>query len=165
MSYIIYADVESLIKKIDGCANNPENSSTTETGVYIPCGYSVPTIWVFDGIENKHTLYRKKDYMKKLCESFGGHEKNIIDFEKKNVTFKKGRTKVTCKVCYICQKRILKVLCKSINYWKVRDHCYYRRKYRGAAYIICNLLFNVPNEIPIGFHNCLNDDYHFIIKE
>ena len=30
MSYIIYADMESLIKKIDRCANNPENSSTTE---------------------------------------------------------------------------------------------------------------------------------------
>ena len=26
MLYIIYADIESLIKKIDGCANNPENS-------------------------------------------------------------------------------------------------------------------------------------------
>ena len=30
MPYIIYADIESLIKKIDGCANNPENSSTTK---------------------------------------------------------------------------------------------------------------------------------------
>ena len=28
--YIIYADIESLIKKIDGCANNPEKSSTTK---------------------------------------------------------------------------------------------------------------------------------------
>ena len=24
MPYIIYADIESLIKKIDGCANNPQ---------------------------------------------------------------------------------------------------------------------------------------------
>ena len=23
--YIIYADIESLIKKIDGCVNNPKN--------------------------------------------------------------------------------------------------------------------------------------------
>ena len=28
MSCIIYTDIESLIKKIDGCANNSENSST-----------------------------------------------------------------------------------------------------------------------------------------
>ena len=29
MPYIIHADIESAIKKIDRCANNPENSSTT----------------------------------------------------------------------------------------------------------------------------------------
>ena len=30
MPYIVYADIESLIKKIDRCVNNPENSSTTK---------------------------------------------------------------------------------------------------------------------------------------
>ena len=30
MQFIINADMESLIKKIDGCANNPEYSSTTK---------------------------------------------------------------------------------------------------------------------------------------
>ena len=39
MLYIIYADIGSLVKKIDGCANNPENSSTTKIGEHIPCGY------------------------------------------------------------------------------------------------------------------------------
>ena len=39
MPYIIYADIESLIKKIDGFANNPENSSATKIGEHIPCGY------------------------------------------------------------------------------------------------------------------------------
>ena len=39
MPYIIYADIESLIKKIDGFANNPENSSATKIGEYIACGY------------------------------------------------------------------------------------------------------------------------------
>ena len=28
-------------------------------------------------------------------------------------------------VCYICGKRILKKLSKSIIYWKVKDHCSY----------------------------------------
>ena len=37
MSCIIYADAEYLIKKIDGCANNPEKSSTTKIGEHIPC--------------------------------------------------------------------------------------------------------------------------------
>ena len=36
--HIIYADIESLIKKINGCANNPEKSSTIKIGEHIPSG-------------------------------------------------------------------------------------------------------------------------------
>ena len=69
MVCIIFADIESLIKKIDGCANNPENFSTTILGEHIPCGYSLSIIWAFDHIGNKHTLYRGKDCIKKyFCQ-------------------------------------------------------------------------------------------------
>ena len=44
------------------------------------------------------------------------------------------------------------------------DNCHYADKYRGAAHSICNLKFNVPNEIPVVFHGS-NYEYHFIIKE
>ena len=54
---------------------------------------------------------------------------------------------------------------KTITYWKVRDHFHYTAKYRGAAHSICNLKFNVPDEIPVVFHNGSNYDYHLIIKE
>ena len=63
MPYIIFADIESLIKKIDECASSPEKSSTKKIGEHIPCGYSMSTIWAFDYIENKHTLYRGKGCM------------------------------------------------------------------------------------------------------
>ena len=62
MLYIIYADIESLIKKkIGGCENNPEKSSTTKIGDHIHCGYSMSTICGFDHKEEKHTFYRGKD--------------------------------------------------------------------------------------------------------
>ena len=60
MPYIIYSDIESLIRKINGCANNPENSSSTNIGQHIPRGYLISIIWGFDQIENKHTVYRGK---------------------------------------------------------------------------------------------------------
>ena len=41
---------------------------------------------------------------------------------------------------------------KSINYWKVRDHCHCTGKYRGVAHSICNLRFNMLYEIPVVFH-------------
>ena len=36
--------IESIIKKIDGFANNPEKSLTTKLGEHIPCQYSKSTI-------------------------------------------------------------------------------------------------------------------------
>ena len=44
-------------------------------------------------------------------------------------------------------------------------HCHYTGKYRGTTRTICKLRFNVSNEITIAFHDGLNYDYHFIIKE
>ena len=69
------------------------------------------------------------------------------------------------KVCYICGKRSLKKLSKSINYRKVRDHQHYTRKDRDAADSTCNLKFNLLNKIPVLFHNGSNYDYHFIINK
>ena len=45
----------------------------------------MPTILAFGHIENKYTLYRRKDCMKKLCESLSEHKINIIDFEKQKM--------------------------------------------------------------------------------
>ena len=50
-------------------------------------------------------------------------------------------------------------------YRKVRDHCHYTGKFRGAAHSICNLRYKVPHEIPVKFHNGSSYDYHHIIKE
>ena len=46
-----------MIKRIDGFKNNFEKSSTINLGKHIPFGYSMFTIWTFDGIENKRDLY------------------------------------------------------------------------------------------------------------
>ena len=56
--FIIYADLECLIEKIDGCKNNPENSSATKVSEHIPLGFSISAISSFKSIENKHDVYR-----------------------------------------------------------------------------------------------------------
>ena len=67
--------------------------------------------------------------------------------------------------CYIWGKLILEKLAKNKNYRKVRDHCRYKDKYRGAGHSICNLKFNVPNKIPVLFQNGSNYYYNFIRKK
>ena len=66
--------------------------------------------------------------------------------------------------CYFCRKKIIKMFAEDKNQRKVIDHCNFTGKYRGTTYSICNLRFNVPNEILVVFHNASSYDYHFIIK-
>ena len=124
MPYIIYAGIESLIRKIDGSANNPENVSTTKIREYISCRYSFSTIWGFDHIEDKHTLYHEKNCMEKFCTSLREHTKNKIDSEKRkmlSLTKEELKLHQDTKLCYICGKRILKKLSKIINYQKLSE--------------------------------------------
>ena len=72
------------------------------------------------------------------------------------------------KVCHICKRWF----CYDENkekefklYEKVRDHCHYTGKFRGAAHSICNLEHKVTKKIPVVFHNGSSYDYYFIIKQ
>ena len=67
--FIIYADRESIIEKIDRCKNNPENLSTSKVSEHIPSGFLMSTTSSFRSIENKHDVYRGKDYMKNFVNS------------------------------------------------------------------------------------------------
>ena len=53
LPFIIYADLECLLKKIDTCYNNPDFSSTTKINQHIPSGYSIYTNCSFDKSNNK----------------------------------------------------------------------------------------------------------------
>ena len=66
MQYIIYVDIESLIQKMDNHKNNLQQQKWKK---YIPCAQSISTIWGFDHIENRHSLCRRKEYMRRFCES------------------------------------------------------------------------------------------------
>ena len=92
--------------------------------------------------------------MKRFCTSLRDHAKNIIDFEKKKMltlTKEELKSHQGAKVCYICGKRFLNKFVNDSNYQKVRNHCHYTSKYKGAVHSIWNLKFNAPNEIPVFF--------------
>ena len=103
--------------------------------------------------------------MKKFSKDLSEHVSKIINYEKKNMILLTAEEKIyhnKQKICYICKKEFNNNDKKND---KVRDHCHYTGKYRGAAHNICNLRYKVPKEIPIVFHNGSIYDYHFIIKE
>ena len=103
--------------------------------------------------------------MKKFCKDLKEHATRIINYEKKKIIPLTKEEKINYndqQICYICKEEFDK---SDKKHHKVRDHCHYTGKYRGAAHNICNLRYKVPKEIPIVFHNGSTYDKHFIIKE
>ena len=63
---------------------------------------------------------------------------------------------------------------KSTNCWicngllgedRVRDHCHFTGKFRGAAHNICNLKFKKPKFTPVFFHNLSGYDSHLFVTK
>ena len=74
MPYIIYTDIESLIRKIDRCANHPEKSSTMKIGKHIPCG-----------LPEKEKLFNYLN-LEEITDADYMHGKRVYkDFEMKNL--------------------------------------------------------------------------------
>ena len=53
---------------------------------------------------------------------------------------------------------------KYKNRKKVKNHCHYTGKFRGAAHSKCNLNYKIPNNIPIIIHN-VSYDTRFIMNQ
>ena len=78
---------------------------------------------------------------------------------------KKNHMKIKKFVIYVKKNFVLIKIKEFKLKKKVRDHCHYTGKYRGAAHSICNLRYKITKEIPVVFHNGSTYDYHFIIKQ
>ena len=167
LPFVIYADLECLLEKMSTCQNNPNKSSTIKINKHTPSGYSIFTSCSFDESKNKINYYRGDDCMKKFFKNLRENATKIINYEKKKIiptilTTKEEICYNKQKICYICKSEFNN---NDKKQQKVKDHCHYTGKYRGAAHNICNLRYKVPKEIPVVFHNGSTYDYHFIIKE
>ena len=171
MSFTIYADLECLLIKQQSCQNNPNEFYTERKVMHEPCGYALTLVISFDSKQNKHNFYRGKDCIKRFCSDLKQFGTKIINYEGKvmiPLTDKENKFYEEQEKCHICQKEF----CYDKNekkkfklYQKVRDHCHYTGKFRGAAHSICNLRYKVPQEIPVKINNDSKYDYHFSIKE
>ena len=112
------ADLGCIIEKIEGYKYNPETSSTTEVSEHIQSGFSMPAIFLFRSIENKHDIYSGKDFMKKFCDSLREHPMKIINFKKKKWSYyqKISKNHIKMQKFVIFVKKNLKT-----NIWKIKN--------------------------------------------
>ena len=76
------------------CKNNPEKSSSTKANDHIPSGFSMSTISSLRSIENKHDVYRGKDYMKNFFEFLREHAMKILILKRKKIKLLKKSRKL-----------------------------------------------------------------------
>ena len=133
-----------MLEKISTCHNNHKNSLTTNIKKHTASGYSLLTHCSFDLTKNKLDSYRGKVFVRIL-----EHTTKIINYEKKGIiplTDEENKCYKKQKICYICKKGF-STDDDNKKYHKVRDHCPYTGKCRGAAHSICNLKVTCATKI------------------
>ena len=99
--------------------------------------------------KNKLDCYKGEDCMEKFCKDLREHAMKIINYEKKEMiplTIEENEYYEMQKVCYICKKKLILIKMMKILNHKVRDHCHYTEKFRGAAHSICNSRYKTPKK-------------------
>ena len=172
--FVVCADFECFTKPLNSCQPNPNNSFTQEYQKHEPSGYCL-YLKGLDGINDnyKPIVYKKKSEDDNISEKFIKHLKikahSIYRKYYKNpkplkLSPEEGKDFKSAKVCHICEKEVL-VCKKTGEIFKVRDHCHFTRRYRGAAHNKCNLNCRKPLFLPVVFRNLQGYDSHLFIKQ
>ena len=151
-SFIIYADLECILKKEQSCQNNPENSYTERNAKHKPSGYSCSLICSFDKTKNIYNFYRGKDCNERFCKNVKELAIEISNYKEQEIiplTDKELKFYERQKVCHICKKWFCYDKDEDSEFKlfrKVKDHCHFTGKFRGAAHNVCNLRYKVPKK-------------------
>ena len=163
--FVIYADFESCIKSIHTCDLNPENSYTKQYQKHKPISFYY-YIKCFDSkvsLPIKERSYTGKNAERVFLKYLEEDIKIIANIPEKEIIFgekEKERHNEETR-CWIFKEEFDD---KNKNKEKVKDHCHYTGRYRGAAHNECNLNYRNPNFMPVVFHNLSGYDSHLFIK-
>ena len=158
--FMIYADAECLIKSIHTCSPNPQNSYTKKCQKHEPVSFSYYIKCFDDSVyEPRLRGYTGEDVMDIFVKWIEQDVKEIANIPKVDMVFREEECELFNKEtkCWICKEDLT-------NEDKVRDHCHYTGRYRGAAHNSCNLKYKKPEFIPVVFHYLSGYDSHLFIK-
>ncbi|CAH3188041.1 unnamed protein product, partial [Porites evermanni] len=163
--FVVYADFECFTKPMNSCSPNPKDSYNYNYQKHEPSGFC----FYAKGIVNKRIkpiIYTKKSddedvakvFVEKLTEMTKGIYEDFYRKPKPLVMNQRTQQDFNNAVnCHICGGELDKD--------RVRDHCHFTGKYRGAAHNKCNLMCKKPRILPVIFHNLQGYDAHLFIKQ
>ena len=151
LPFVIYADFECFTIPLNTRQTNPEKSFTQSYQKHEPNSFCL-YLKTLDGLDSnfKPIVYTKKTPDEDVSEKFIKHvnltHKIYQDYYQKpkplNLTDKEEKEFQSATICHICEEEFSSDK-KSKENFKVRDHCHFTGKYRGAAHNECNLCYVV----------------------
>ena len=157
--FVVYLDLESLIKPVSTVKNRPETSSTSIFEQHQPCSYCImviernnPTPIHFDIYTGPGCMERLLAKLEKLARFFYNQKRKFLLF------YGVAPSKKAYNCCWICNNELVN------DAEKVLNHCHFIGSFIGYAHNECNLKRRNINFTPIVAHNMMNYDMHHIVK-
>ena len=149
MPFRIYADSEAILKPC-------EDQGHGEFQKHISCGFCFFAV-AESGQKIKPILTKGENCVDEFLDKLIEHVQFLQNLpEKPLVMTKEDEEKFQkSKGCWFCGEEIKDV--------KVRDHCHFAGKFRGAAHQNCNLQARKPKFTPVFFHNLFGYDIHHFV--
>ena len=175
---VVYADFEAFLENIDSCEPSSRSSFTEKYQMHKPCGFCFKIVFSEDIKKiaskcfTKPFLYRAGNEKEDVAQIFVDRLEKVIQklykfFGKpKNMIFTRDDKNnfIRSTECWICKEDFETGKKVNPDYVKVRDHCHFTGKFRGAAHSKCNLKYKKPKFTPIFFHNLKGYDSHLFMK-
>ena len=166
MPFVIYADFESVMRPLHSAQPNREKPYTEKKMLHVPVSFCYYVKCSFDDRFSKVVEYTAKskdeDVAQRFVNELEQEVKSIYnDHPSKKMIYTKEERAIYEKSesCWFCNEAFT-----DEKDYKVRDHCHYTGKFRGAAHNSCNIKYRRPKFTPVIFHNLAGYDAHLFIK-
>ena len=163
--FVVYADFECFTKPLSSCSPNPKDSYNYNYQLHEPSGFCFYVKGIVDK-KIKPIIYTKTSEDENIAKIFVEKIKEVTkgiynDFYLRPKPLRLNRAEQKsfeeATICHICSR--------ELGEDKVRDHCHFTGKYRGAAHNGCNINCRKPKVLPVIFHNLQGYDAHLFIKQ
>ena len=172
---IIYADFEALTTPYAECVQNvmnggeakpPTDSWTHREQIHVADSARLRVV-VSDEVPDNDKFEYTEEFVGAACVGHFIHAVRTqvikltdailhVNREMTGVDFR-AHKKAT--ECHVCHKGFTE------DNYKVKDHCHYSGKYRGAACNSCNINLRVSKQIQVVFHNLRGYDSHLMMAD
>jgi hypothetical protein len=168
---VIYSDFESINAVCENTSGRKTEHKPVSYRMRIQSDIplDIPIHYDFVGMD-AHKVFVKTlmEIQPKLHQCIKFAKEKYTDPKNMIITPQQKMEHDKCDICRFCNKEITQPDDGSTLgtlFCKVRDHCHFTGRYRGAAHASCNLLGQQPRktEIPIVFHN-MNYDLRMILN-